>query len=190
MEDDSIELTKLNKENAHVYNLPPISTSIGHTVDDFQELIFRGDMKITIKGELCIVYFLNPDKTVFLISIINSDIDQFIKPASGSTRYYTLLAMTPEGKQSIYGVVFKQRNDAFDFHATIVQFKEKLEFEKKISTQIDYKPKYNFNQNIEDEFQDDNQQETKEKSSFQISSAPIKEKEGGTKKFKFGNPNK
>jgi hypothetical protein len=52
---DQIEVTKLLKENAHVYKLPPMSSSVGHVVDDFKDLIFRGDMKITVKGNLCIL---------------------------------------------------------------------------------------------------------------------------------------
>lgn len=40
-------------------------------------------------------------------------------------------------------LVFKQRNDAFDFYTTLCDFKEKLQFEKKSKTE-EYKPKYDF----------------------------------------------
>lgn len=130
--EDQIEITKLSKDNVHVYKLPPMSSSVGHVVDDFKDLIFRGDMKITVKGNLCVVYFLNEDKSIFLISIINENIEQFVQEASGSTRYFTLKAMTVEGVPGIYGVVFKQRNDAFDFMGTIRQYKEKLLFEQSL----------------------------------------------------------
>ena len=148
MEDDSIEIMKLRKENAHVYKLPPMTSSQGHTTDDFKDLIFRGDVKITVKGDLCICYFLNPDQSVFLISVIDKDIEKYIQPAVGSTRYYTLRAMTPQGESSIYGICFKQRNDAFDFFGTINEFKEKLEKEQKISQENEYKSKYEFEGNM------------------------------------------
>ena len=102
--DDPLEILKVKKENAHVYKMPPMSTSEGHMVDDFKELIFRGDIKITIRGEQCIVYFINPDSSVFLVSIIDENIDKHIIRAVGSTRYFTLRAMTPEGIPGYYGV--------------------------------------------------------------------------------------
>ncbi len=148
MEDDTIEIMKLRKENAHVYKLPPMTSSQGHTTDDFKELIFRGDVKITTKGDLCICYFLNPDQSVFLISVIEKDIEKFIQPAVGSTRYYTLRAMTPTGESGIYGICFKQRSDAFDFYGTINEFKEKLEKERKIEKDKEYKSKYEFEGNM------------------------------------------
>ena len=43
--DEEYELNKLKKEDAHVFSLPPMSSSRGHTTSDFTELIFKG--KIT-----------------------------------------------------------------------------------------------------------------------------------------------
>lgn len=149
IDENNLEIMKLRKENAHVYKLPPMTSSKGHTVDDYTDLIFRGNMKITTKGDLCIVYFLNPDETVYLVSIINKDIDKYITQTQGSTRYFTLKAMSPQGEPGLYGVVFKQRNDAFDFYGTIVQYKEKLEIEEKLNKGGEVKTKYEFKGNME-----------------------------------------
>lgn len=41
-------------------------------------------------------------------------------------------------------IAFKQRNDAFDFKTTLQEFAEKLKFERNLSLQGEYKPKYDF----------------------------------------------
>jgi hypothetical protein len=145
--EESLEITKLFKENAHVYKLPPLSISSGYTYDDFQDLIFKGNMKITTKDNLCIIYFINENsQTPYLISIVESDFEKTVNQATGSSRYFTLKAMTLDKKEGIYGLAFKQRNDAFDFWNTLVEFKEKSEFERKLIENKDkeYKPKYEF----------------------------------------------
>ena len=58
-EDDALEILKLKKENVHVFKLPPMSSSEGHIASDFMELIFKGQMKMSLKGEHMIIYFLN-----------------------------------------------------------------------------------------------------------------------------------
>lgn len=148
MADDTIEIQKLRKENAHVYRMPPMTSSSGHTLDDYSELIFKGNMKITVKGDFCIVYFLNPDESIFLISIINQDIEKYVLQTHGSTRYFTIKAMTPDKVVGVYGLVFKQRSDAFDFYNTLTDYKEKYLFEKSLLNKEEYKPKYEFNSNM------------------------------------------
>ena len=59
--EDQIEITKLQKENAHVYKLPPMTSSVGHTLEDFNDLVFKGNMKITTKGDLCLIYFIHEE---------------------------------------------------------------------------------------------------------------------------------
>lgn len=160
--EDNLEITKLQLENSHVYKLPPMSSSEGHTLEDFKELIFKGKLKITVKGDYCLIYFIEEDNDkIFLIAVINYDINKIVTSVVGSTRYFTIKAMTIEKKLGIYGLAFKQRNDAFDFYNTLIDYRDKLKFEKNLAIDINnenYQKKYTFNG-----FNDINIKNTKDK---------------------------
>lgn len=101
---ENLEILKLTKDDAHVYKMPPMSSSEGHTTDEFKDLIFRGKMKIFIKGEFVIVYFLNENNTVFLVSFVDENIEKCVTRARDSTRYFSLRAMNNMGEAGIYGL--------------------------------------------------------------------------------------
>ena len=182
--EESIEITKLLKDNAHVYKLPPIMTSTGTTADDFtvKDLVFRGNLKVTVKGEMCIIYFINENEEIpFLVSLIDCDFEKIVQQVTGSTRYFTIKAMTLDKVQGIYGIAFKQRSDAFDFYNTLVEYKEKLLFERSLKSKVnvEYKPKYDLD-NIE----------TTGENNLLIKKQEVKVETKGLSKFKFGDPTK
>lgn len=163
-DENNIEIFKLRKTNAHLYELPPLESLEGHSSDDFQTLVFRGDMKMTQKGDLLIVYFLNEDESVFAFCLIDTDINKHIIRARNSSRYFTLKIIDAEGTEKYLGLVFKQRNDAFDFYDTASTFKSKVALEETIET-TDKQPKIDFSLK-----------------------AVTKEKKEGLGKFKFSFP--
>lgn len=142
-EDEALEFLKLKKEHAHVFKLPPMSSSEGHVANDFVELIFKGTMKMTLKGEMMIIYFLNPNNTVFLVSLIDENVERFVIPVRDSVRYFSIKAINDKGQAGWYGLAFKQRNDSFDFKVTLQNFKQSIEFERNVKNQ-EFKPKYDF----------------------------------------------
>ncbi len=190
--EEAIEITKLQKENAHIYKLPPLTTSAGYSYDDFKELIFKGNMKITVKGDICLVYFINENEELpFLISIIEWDFEKYVSQASGSTRYFTIKAMTMDKVQNVYGLAFKQRNDSFDFYNTLVDFKEKLLFERKLKEKQseEYKAKYDFDK--EHIGGSDHTNQGNPEPVLNIKKQEQKqESKTGFNKFKFGDPTK
>jgi len=103
-EDQSLEILKLTKDDAHVYKMPPMSSAEGHTTDEFKDLVFRGKMKIFIKGNFVIIYFLNENNTVFLVSFVDENIDKYVTRARDSTRYFSFRAMNEKGEAGIYGL--------------------------------------------------------------------------------------
>lgn len=103
-EEDHLEILKLTKDDAHVYKLPPMSSSDGHTTDEFKDLIFRGKMKMFIKGPIVIIYFLNENNTVFLVSFVDENIEKYVSRARDSTRYFSLRAMNEKGEAGYYGL--------------------------------------------------------------------------------------
>ena len=103
-EDEVLEMLKLTKENAHLYKIPPMSSAEGHTTDEYKELIFRGKMKMFFKGDFVIIYFLNEDNSVFMVSFVQEDIDKFVTRAKDSTRYFSMKGINDKGEGGYYGL--------------------------------------------------------------------------------------
>lgn len=163
--EEELEILKHRDPNVHVFSLPPMSAS-GHKAIDFVNLVFKGTMKMTMKGEYMFIYFLKPDNTIFLISIVNKNYEKFVMPTD-SSRYFSIKAMNDQKIPAWYGIAFHQRNAAFDFKKTLSNFKEQLEFEEKLKqNKEEYKPKYDFSLHTK---------------------PPEKPKENNLSKFKFGN---
>ena len=143
--EEEFEILKLRDPNVHIFELPPMSSSKGHLAADFNKLIFKGMMKMTVKGEYMFIYFLNPNNTIFIVSIVDYNYEKYILPTD-SSRYFSIKAMNPQGVPSWYGLAFKQRNPAFDFKKTLMDFKEQYLFEKKLKENEgkEYQPKYDF----------------------------------------------
>ena len=143
--EEEFEILKLKDPNVHIFELPPMSTAKGHVASEFQKLIFKGTMKMTVKGDNMFIYFLNPNNTIFIVSIVNYNYEKYILPTD-SSRYFSIRAMNPDGVANWYGLAFKQRNPAFDFKKTLMDFKEQYLFEKKLKENEgkEYVPKYDF----------------------------------------------
>ena len=103
-EDDALEILKLKKEHAHVFKLPPMSSSEGHVASDFVDLIFKGTMKMTLKGEHMLIYFLNSDNTIFLVSVVDNNVDRYVVPVRDSARDFSIKAMNDKGQAAWYGI--------------------------------------------------------------------------------------
>jgi len=103
-QEENLEILKLTKDDAHVYKLPPMSSSDGHTTDEFKDLMFRGKMKMYVKGPLVVIYFLNENNTVFLVSFVDENIDKYVTRARDSTRYFSLRGMNDKGEAGYYGL--------------------------------------------------------------------------------------
>lgn len=141
--EEELEILKHRDPNVHVFELPPMMSAKGHSTSDFTNLVFKGMMKMTVKGDYMFIYFLNPNNTIFLVSIVDENYEKFILPTD-SSRYFSVRAMNDKGSPGWYGLAFKQRNAAFDFKKTLMNFKEQHIFEKNLKTQGEYKPKYDF----------------------------------------------
>jgi len=99
VDQDALEINKLKKDDAHIFKLPPMSSSRGHTTSDFQDpdLIFRGKMLINQKGKHLIIVFINNDDSVFTAACLDENIDKYIIRASDSTRYFSLKVIMKDG---------------------------------------------------------------------------------------------
>jgi hypothetical protein len=112
-QEDSLEILKLKKEHVHIFKLPPMSSAEGHVASDFTELIFKGTMKITQKGDFMIIYFLNPNNTIFLVSMVDENVERFIVPNKDTSRYFSVKAMNETGVPAWYGIGWTLYNISF-----------------------------------------------------------------------------
>ena len=103
-EENDLEILKLKKESVHVFKLPPMSSSEGHVASDFIDLIFKGEMKMTLKGDHMIVYFLNPNNTIFLVSLVDENVERIVIPVRDSSRYFSIKAINEQGLANWYGI--------------------------------------------------------------------------------------
>ena len=144
-QEEELEILKLRDPNVHVFSLPPMTSSKGYLATDFTNLVFKGLMKMTVKGKYMFIYFLNENNTIFIVSIVDANYERFILNTD-SSRYFAIKAMNEQGIPNFYGVAFKQRNAAFDFKKTLMDFKEQYNFEQKLKENAgkEYKPKYDF----------------------------------------------
>jgi hypothetical protein len=102
--EDPLEIFKLSKDDAHLYKILPMSSSEGHTTTDFTDLIFRGKMKMTVKGDIAIIYFLNLNNTIAYVCIVPVDIDKCLSRCKDSVRYFVLRAMNDKGEPAYLGL--------------------------------------------------------------------------------------
>ena len=102
--DDTLEIFKISKEDAHVYKLLPMSSSEGYTSEDFVELVFRGKMRVSVKGENLYIYFINKDNSLAYASMVTENIDQCVMRTKDSTRYVGLRAVNDKGVPCYIGV--------------------------------------------------------------------------------------
>ncbi len=119
--EDELEILKLRDPNVHVFSLPPMTSSKGHTTSDFTNLVFKGMMKMTVKGQYMFIYFLNPDNTIFIVSIVDANYEKFILPLPDILLLELLMKMVFHNQ---FGIAFKQRNAAFYFKKNLMILKK------------------------------------------------------------------
>ena len=103
-EEDQLEILKLKQENVHVFKLSSMSSSEGYTTSDFVDLVFKGPMKMVVKGDHMIIYFLNPNSSIFLVSIMDENFEKFMLEVKDSVRYFAIKAINETGFPSWYGI--------------------------------------------------------------------------------------
>ena len=60
-------------------------------------------MKITLKGDYMFIYLLNPNNTIFIVSIVDYNYEKYILPTDSSW-YFSIRAMNQQGVPNCYGI--------------------------------------------------------------------------------------
>lgn len=124
---EEIEYVLLNKKECFVYNVPPATTASGYKAADWATCIWKGRLQVCAKGEILIVKLLDATSgAIFAACPVppNVSIDKIIERTVDSSRYFVLTMSDVKSGRKVYlGMGFDDRNDAFDFNATLQDFR-------------------------------------------------------------------
>lgn len=127
---DDIEYVLLNKKECFVYNVPPATSASGYKAADWANCIWKGRLQVCAKGDILIIKLLESNSgAIFAACPVspNTPVDKVIERTVDSSRYFVLTMSDKTGRKAHLGMGFDDRNDAFDFNATIQDFRRQTE---------------------------------------------------------------
>ena len=124
--DELLEYVLLSKRECFAYGVPPATSAGGFKAVDWGTCIWKGRCQVCSKGDVLIVKLLEQDGTLFAACPVpvNAPLESAIERTTDSSRYF-VLKLERAGRKALMGFGFEQRNDAFDFNATIQDFRAK-----------------------------------------------------------------
>lgn len=134
--------TILRKENVNLFRLPQVNVGKGHFLDSWKDKIWRGDLVVKTDDDFLTVEFVNYDGSVYSKAKVPQNYSASIEKCTDSSRGYAIkLTNETDGRFAWSGLVFHDRNAAFDFYVT---FEEQLKRKEKSSKPITVDPNLNF----------------------------------------------
>ena len=132
---EEIEYVLLNKKECFVYNVPPATSANGYKAADWAACIWKGKLQVCAKGDILIVKMMDPNTGgIFAACPVppTSPIDKVIERTTDSSRYFVLTMSDKTGRKAHLGMGFEDRNDAFDFNATMQDFRRQSEAPREV----------------------------------------------------------
>ena len=98
-----------------------MSISKDKYLDDWKEhMIWEGGLKLTEINNTLTITFVSKDGKLFAKSELPQNIHEAVEKTKDSSRGYAIRMLRPDGNGYEWvGVVFRDRNDAFDFGVVI-----------------------------------------------------------------------
>lgn len=127
---EDIEYVLLNKKECFVYNVPPATSASGYKAADWSNCIWKGRLQLCAKGDILIIKLLDASSgAIFAACPVppNTSIDKIVERTVDSSRYFVLTMSDKSGRKAYLGMGFEDRNDAFDFNATLQDFRRQKE---------------------------------------------------------------
>lgn len=122
-----VEYTLLQKKECLLYEVPPSTRASGHLAAEWTNCVWKGKMKISARAKQLILQMLTPDNEVFMgCGIDPNEFEKYIERTTDSSRYFVLRVANPTGGFANVGLGFTERNDAFDFWACLIDFKDQI----------------------------------------------------------------
>lgn len=132
----------LRKENVNLFRLPQVNVGKGHFLDSWKDKIWRGNLIIRTDPDFLTIEFENYDGSIYSKAKIPDNYSSSIEKCTDSSRGYAVkITNEQDGRFAWAGLVFHDRNAAFDFYVT---FDEQLKRKEKVSKPIQVDPNLNF----------------------------------------------
>ena len=132
----------LRKENVNVFRLPQVNVSKGHYLDSWKDKIWRGNVHIKTDEEFLTVELVSYDGSLYAKAKIPTNYSTSVEKCKDSSRGYALkITNDNDNRFAWVGLVFHDRNAAFDFFVT---FDEQLRRKNKVYEPIKIDPNLNF----------------------------------------------
>ncbi|CEL91766.1 unnamed protein product [Vitrella brassicaformis CCMP3155] len=130
MDEEELEYALLQKGEVFVYKIPP-RPSVGHRAEDWKNPIWQGKLQIVAKGDRCTVKLVDRSSgQLFAMCPVPENYEEAIERTVDSSRYFALRIDDGKGRHAYIGMGFEDRNDAFDFNATLNDFARRREVER------------------------------------------------------------
>ena len=124
--EEPLEYVLLSKKECFAYAVPPATSSGGFKASDWGNCIWKGRCQVCSKGDILVIKLVEPDGQLFAACPIplSLPLEASIERTTDSSRFF-VLKLERAGRKVLMGFGFEQRNDAFDFNATIQDFRAK-----------------------------------------------------------------
>eukprot|EP00727_Mastigamoeba_balamuthi_P006167 m51a1_g217 hypothetical protein (216) ;mRNA; f:37472-38566 len=116
----SYENTLIAVNQCFVYRINPHAASGGYKAGDWadSDFIWSGRLVIVERGDMCVIKLINKDNgDTFAECPVSPGA---VEPVTDSSRYFVLrIEDKRNGRHAFIGMGFQERNEAFDFNATL-----------------------------------------------------------------------
>jgi hypothetical protein len=134
---------------AHVYNIPPLQSTKGHSASTWttpaSRHIFTARLRIietdlssddtnTSASSLKVDIVLEDPSTGQLFAAAPYTDPKAVEPVIDSSRFFAVMVRDPEGRRAMLGVGFEERSDAFDFGVALQEARKALGMEGRTDT--------------------------------------------------------
>ena len=136
------------KPHVSVYQIPPMASNKGHMMDSWKNkisncipniltcriiniiLFIIGSIKVMAKGQRCSVILNEESGNLFAQAQVPENHELAVMQTADSSRAFALKVPNPTGTGSAWiGLVFRERNDAFDFKVCFEDFTKTRDME-------------------------------------------------------------
>ncbi|ROT41800.1 DUF1681-domain-containing protein [Sodiomyces alkalinus F11] len=144
---DAIQRVLFVGSTVHVYNIPPLTSTKGHTAaqwtaDGNQRLIFTARLRIfetawedesaadpKDRERLKVDIILEDPASGQLFAAAPYVSPAVVEPVIDSSRFFALRVQDPAGRKAFLGIGFEERSDAFDFGVAVQEARKSLGME-------------------------------------------------------------
>ena len=138
MSSDDIESLLWTCKESYVYQIPPLKNENGHRANDWDvnKWLWSGAVKVTSKGNVLNIILHTPETgEIFAACPVPEKKSKACDQVIDSSRYFALRIDDGKGRHAYVGMGFRDRDDAYNFKATMEDHWKGVERQKEAEEQ-------------------------------------------------------